>query len=224
MRQPLLLAPPHEHSFEKTSQTGHLRAGALPLPSASRGRRFFALAAVALALASWSSAQACERTVSALYGMNPNAVVAQPDPPAVTATALATVDVGNDSGCGDNTCDDLSDLEIVVEPAAEGRFGYQFQILGAAPHPPALPEGPLKPLDEAERPRVIRVAWPSNDQYQSGPLRVQVRTINLLGEPGPWSEPFVVTPDKGRSGGVLGFGLLAAVLLATRPRRRLTPR
>ncbi|MCA9525674.1 MAG: hypothetical protein KC549_05175 [Myxococcales bacterium] len=183
------------------------------------------LAAAACLIPALAAAD-CGQPTSPLWRMNPNAVVEQPDPPAITAvSARAVIDVDSPDGCFDDACGDRSYVELHIAVPTEGRFGYQVQILGNPKAPPAFPEGPLEPF-EAISPAVVRVPWSSDDQYQSAAVQVQIRSVNLKGDPGPWIGPVALTPapldSRAAGGNAWLLALLAVARLATRRRRQVT--
>lgn len=150
---------------------------------------------------------ACDVIESDLYRVNRNAVVEQPAPPPImSVTAAATISPAVSGGCSEDACPDASAVffTMALDPADAGRFGYDIELLEPSEHAPFI-SGALAPLDPDD-PYEIAILWGSNAQYQATPFQVRLRTINLKGEPGPWSQPVTVTPAP-LAGQPAGFGL-----------------
>lgn len=175
--------------------------------------RSFSLALYVLVLGLPTAGWACDVIESALYRVNRDAIVEQPDPPPITAlTAEATLSPAVAGGCSDDACPDASAIffNLTLDPADAGRFGYQIELIEPSEHVPFI-RGAVAPLDPAN-PYEIAILWGSNAQYQASAFQVRLRTVNLKGEVGPWSETITVKPAP-LNGQPAGLGLGSLCLL-----------
>ena len=158
---------------------------------------------------------ACDIVESDLYRINPGAIVEQPDPPPImTVSAQATLSPAIAGGCSDDACPDGSGVifSVTLAPEHAGRFGYQIELIDPDEHVPFI-RGGLAPLDASD-PYEVAVLWGSNAQYQASAFRARLRTINLKGELGPWSETITIRPAQldGQPAS-LGWGSLSLLIL-----------
>jgi hypothetical protein len=170
-----------------------------------------------------ASSWACEVISSPLHRVNPDAVVEQPEPPPIEKiTARASLSPAIAGGCSDEGCPDGSAVTftITLPEDAPRNFGYAIEILDPHRHVPFI-QGGLAPLQGTDTIEVV-LLWGSNAQFQASPFQARLRTINLKGELGPWSEPVTVVPAPQTNGVVDGgAGLVLFGLLLWGRRRRL---
>lgn len=157
---------------------------------------------------------ACEDPTSPLYRFNPDAVVEQPAPALITAlSASTTLSPTIAGGCFDESCPDASAVIFAITTDTPGNFGYEVELIEPPDSAPFL-QGAAFASPNTDGMAEVTILWSSDDQHRGETFRARIRTVNLKGDLGAWSDPVVVTPAPlaGRSGGI-GVGWVSLLLL-----------